>query len=465
MKIEIQNLGAIKQAKINLNKRLTVFCGPNNSGKTYTAFIIHALTKSGLKYFMSESGNTLVSDLIKNQSAVFEVEVDKIWDYRNNELKDIKESLDAIYGVSDEVVTTLFANFSITIEESKSEFAKNILQMNFENELKLNNVIVKIKKEKNTKSIQLSLQNKTVSKESIEMLSLFLNAKLYSLIGFYPFTSSHILPVERNSIYTFSKELSIQKQEFIERAQALGSKSNNRDPFHWLLRSSKRYPMPIRDGLEIAEDLFNYSKNKTEFYQFAEEIENELLQGKVTITKDGDVQFASNKAKSKKIPIHLTASIVKTLSSLIFYLKHIATKNELIIIDEPELNLHPNNQIYLTRIFAKLINKGFRLLISTHSDYIIRELNNLIMASSQNEETQKIAKKFGYQDDVKLPSDNVSAYLFNYKNDKARYVTVSPIQVDDTGFDVETIDETVEKLNDISEQLFYSIKYGVVENE
>lgn len=161
----------------------------------------------------------------------------------------------------------------------------------------------------------------------------------------------------------------------------------------------------------------------------------------------------------------MSASIVKTLSSLIFYLKHIATKNELIIIDEPELNLHPNNQIYLTRIFAKLINKGFRLLISTHSDYIIRELNNLIMASSEKEETQKIVKKLGYQDDEKLKSDNVSAYLFNYKSDKARYVTVSPIQVDDTGFDVETIDETVEKLNNVSEELFYSIKYGIVENE
>lgn len=465
MKIEIQNLGAIKQAEINLNKRLTVFCGPNNSGKTYAAFIIYALTKSGLKYFRSKSKNNLLTELIKNQTATFEIKIDDIWNYRNEELNSITESLDSIYGVSDEISDNLFKDFSIKIIESKSEFSESILKMNFDNELKLNNITIKIRKETNTKSIKLTLKNKTVSKDNIEMLDLFLNAKLYSLIGFYPFTSSHILPAERNSIYTFSKELSIQKQEFFERAQELGSKANNRDPFHWLMKSSKRYPMPIRDGLEIAEDLFNYSKTKTEFHEFAEEIESELLQGKVTITKDGDVQFASNKAKSKKIPIHLSASIVKTLSSLIFYLKHIATKNELIIIDEPELNLHPNNQVYLTRVFAKLINKGFRLLISTHSDYIIRELNNLIMASSDKIEAKTIAKKLGYSADENLKSDSVSAYLFNYKNKTSRNITINPIKVTETGFDVKTIDQTIEKLNDVSEELFYSIKYDAIENE
>lgn len=37
MKIQIQNLGAIKEAELDLGKRLTIFCGSNNSGKTYAA--------------------------------------------------------------------------------------------------------------------------------------------------------------------------------------------------------------------------------------------------------------------------------------------------------------------------------------------------------------------------------------------------------------------------------------------
>ena len=465
MNIELNNLGAIKNAKIDLSKRLTVFCGPNNSGKTYAAFIVYALTKSSFKYFKTDNQKKLVQELIENQTTEFEINLEEVWNYRAEEVKTLRTSLNSIFGISEEIANSLFEEFSITILETKKEFKKNILNMNFVNQLKLQNFNIEIIKKVNENKIRLNFNDKTVSKDNIEILELFLVSKLYSLIAFYPFTSSHILPVERNSIYTFSKELSIQKQEFFDRAKELGNKKNSKDPFHWLMRRSSRYPMPIRDGLEIAEDLYNYTKTKTEFYEFAEEIENELLQGKIIITKDGDVQFASVKAKRKRIPIHLTASIVKTLSSLIFYLKHIATKNELIIIDEPELNLHPNNQVYLTRIFAKLIDKGFRVLISTHSDYIIRELNNLIMASSKNKGVSETALKLGYTNDMKLESNLIGAYLFNFKNKSSRSVTVSPIKITETGFDVETIDNTVESLNEISEELFYSIKYGIADNE
>lgn len=46
MKINIKGLGAIKEATIDLNKSLTVFCGHNNTGKTYVSYIIYALTLS-----------------------------------------------------------------------------------------------------------------------------------------------------------------------------------------------------------------------------------------------------------------------------------------------------------------------------------------------------------------------------------------------------------------------------------
>jgi predicted ATPase len=461
MKIKLENLGAIKDADFDLSKRLIVFCGPNNSGKTYAAFIIYALTKSSIQYFRSQSQNAFIQQLIKNQKANFRIQVKEIWNFRESELEKVKKSLDSIFGISEDVQKSLFDDFSIKVNQTEKEFEESILQMNFKNDIKINNTLIHLEKKANTKEIQLGLKEKTVQKKDIEVLELFLRSKLYSLIAFYPFTSSHILPVERNSIYTFSKELSIQKQEFLDRAQELSSKNSNRDPFHWLMRRSTRYPMPIRDGLEIAEDLNNFSKTKTDFFELAEEIENELLQGKVVVNKEGEVQYSSSKAKTKRIPIHLTASIVKTLSSLVFYLKYIATHNELIIIDEPELNLHPNNQVYLTRIFAKLINSGFRLLISTHSDYVIREINNLIMASSTKDGVNTKAKELGYDETMNLPHSKVGAYLFNFKNKSSRKVIVEPIEVSETGFDVKTIDSTIDKLNETSEELFHVINYGL----
>src|SRR5690554_2377434 len=115
MKIEIQNLGAIRQAEIDLSKRLTIFCGPNNSGKTYVAFIIYALTKSGLKYFRTSSKNEVIPELINHQKAIYKINSENIWKYRNDELKGLKESLDSIYGISEEVVKNLFNDFDLKI--------------------------------------------------------------------------------------------------------------------------------------------------------------------------------------------------------------------------------------------------------------------------------------------------------------------------------------------------------------
>jgi len=444
---------------------LTVFCGPNNSGKTYVAFLIYSLTELGAAGVSLRDSNNIhlsIKDLIKNKKSIIKIDVEDLWKYRTSEIETIRKSLNSIYGISNETVEKLFGEFNLEILETKAQLKKSIKSMSFDHTMPVGDSLsLKITKKVSATDIEVSALGDKITKENIRYIELFLQGQLMALMAFYPFTSSHILPVERNSIYTFSKELSLKKQEFVDKAQALNT-NGSKDSFHWLMKRATRYPMAIRDGLQISEDLSNFSMQKTDFHNFAEEIEQVLLQGKVSVTKEGEVQFASDKAKRKKIPIHLSASIVKTLSGLVFYLKYMAAKNDLIIIDEPELNLHPNNQVILARIFAKMLNKGFRLLISTHSDYIIRELNNLMMLSSAKEGIEDIIKKYNYSADEKINPEQVSAYLFNYKG-KAKSVTVNPIPITEEGFEVVTIDHTIDKLNEISEELFYTLKYGVSE--
>ena len=57
----------------------------------------------------------------------------------------------------------------------------------------------------------------------------------------------------------------------------------------------------------------------------------------------------------------------------VFYLKHVAAPGQLIIIDEPELNLHPSRQIMMARLLTMLVKFGLRVMITTHSDYIVRK--------------------------------------------------------------------------------------------
>lgn len=451
MKININNFGAVKDAKIDLSKKLSIFCGPNNTGKTYIAYLLYGILKEKA---ISEDAlnnnfitNKLYKELIENHELIVPITLESLKKIQSDIPKILKRNIPKIFGLAEKESEKIFNSFNVTIENSDKDLERNILKAEYQIvELKG----LSIKKLKDSNEIVIKLTSDSIEK-NIPLL--IINALCSYVIWqcfVYPLKDVTILPVERNSIYTFSKELSLKTHKILDDIR------NLTDPNDLSKRRITRYPQPIRDGLETAEDIFNLSKKESKYYAFAEQLESELLHGKIYVNKDGEVQFASDKAKSKKLPVHLSASIVKTLSSLVFYLKHLAKENDLIIIDEPELNLHPDNQILITKIFARLLNEGFRLLISTHSDYIIRELNNLIMLSSTKEEVKKIAEEFNYNTSEKINYKDVGAYLFNYKS-KTK-VSVSELEVLETGFSVETIDNTINNLNEKSEELYFALK-------
>ena len=87
------------------------------------------------------------------------------------------------------------------------------------------------------------------------------------------------------------------------------------------------------------------------------------------------------------------------MSHLYFYLGYTLSDDlvNFLIIDEPESHLDTANQIQLARLVARLVNSGVKVLITTHSDYIVREINNLIMLSSPLEDGDKVRLKMGYK--------------------------------------------------------------------
>jgi predicted ATPase len=52
----------------------------------------------------------------------------------------------------------------------------------------------------------------------------------------------------------------------------------------------------------------------------------------------------------------------------------------LIIIEEPEAHLHPDIQIKLLKQFAELAKNDVKFIITTHSNYMFHQFNNLIIA-------------------------------------------------------------------------------------
>lgn len=458
MKIQIKELGAIKEATIDLDKKLTIFCGPNGTGKTYMAYILYSLTKLNNKSIGLRLDEDFIKKLVEGDTTTIPLDIDLIWDFRNKEVDSIRENLWNLFAIPENKSKDFFAKTEINILETKDEFHHNINKIAIEGTIKFYDYAFSLKKDPGLNEMTISISESLIkNREFYNFMEIVFLSRLYSILAFYPITSSTIFPVERNSIYTFSNELSIRKNDALEHIQAITNKKDF-NLFDLVFKRTTRYPQPIRDGLEVAEDLDNIKQRTSEYFEYATEIENELLKGKVTITDEGNVEFVSTKAPRVKLSFHQSSSIVKTLASLVIYLKYRATKNDLVIIDEPELNLHPDNQVRLARVFARLVNKGLRLVISTHSDYIIREFNNLIMVSSENLSSTK--EELGYREDEFLQIADVGAYMFNYKNDKAKQTEVKAIKIDQYGFEVSTLDRTIEDLNKRSDELYYNLKYG-----
>jgi predicted ATPase len=67
--------------------------------------------------------------------------------------------------------------------------------------------------------------------------------------------------------------------------------------------------------------------------------------------------------------------------------------NVLLIIEEPEANVHPEAQIRLMELFLELAFSGeekVKLIITTHSDTILDRLNNSIISRETHEDNLQI---------------------------------------------------------------------------
>lgn len=137
--------------------------------------------------------------------------------------------------------------------------------------------------------------------------------------------------------------------------------------------------------------------------------------------------------------------MVAELTPLVLYLKHIINHKftgqddfslifgnskrkggfDVLFIEEPEAHLHPEVQVELMKVFAKLTKHNLKIFITSHSNYMFHELNNIILEKG-------------------IDTKNIAIYhLIQSKNGS----TVNlDMKVTDEGIDDGNFQETSEKL-------------------
>lgn len=160
-------------------------------------------------------------------------------------------------------------------------------------------------------------------------------------------------------------------------------------------------------------------------------IEAKLLRGTICIeqTPIGYPSFTYRPSAWKEdIPLMQTSAMVSELAPIVLYLQRIVHDGDLLIIEEPESHIHPQMQVTLAKIIAEIVRRGVRVIVTTQSDWFIDQIGNLVMLSGIPSED-----RHDITDGTALEKSEVGVWLFEEVGGNGN-VHVTEIDVDpDTG--------------------------------
>jgi predicted ATP-dependent endonuclease of OLD family len=444
-KVSFNNLGVIKQGNLELND-FTLLCGANNTGKTYVMYSLYALLDKGFNVNFN-----FVKDLVRqlSQETVCQYNIQNlISDNYDNILEEITQGINKhlpnLFGVeSDE-----FRQTQIKLKLDIDLILANITNHPWQSRISLGNKesdwFLDIQKPENDTNVTFTMRDDKGIPHNL--LTELISGEITRLIFNKKNQNCFLIPAERGGLNLFFKELSSIRNRLLHHAQK--DKISPMEVLKDIIKS--RYAEPISDYIEFLNDLNNTKKRKSDYQIQAQDIQKKIINGKYEIDRYGDIFFSPYRSNNKKMPLHFTSSTVKTLFSLVFYLEHLAQPGDYLMIDEPELSLHPDNQRNLARVLAKLVNNGVKVVLSTHSPYFVRELNNLIMLNKSFIKAGELRQRYGYEPGESLNPEKVSAYLFDQK-------TIKQMEIDpNEGIIAETFDNVINNLNQSSNDIYYA---------
>ena len=437
MKIKFSNLGSIQETELDL-RPLTVIIGPNNSGKTYIAYSIYGLWQRVTRTLNMYKGQL---DFKQENQGGWSLQIDNnLLDFFVRDAEEMAKSFQgsSLESFFQDSSHKLFSKtlFSIIISRQEVEDAINILTQQESFFLEIFHlsygisIKLKISRQNNTLFFKTQSQNQenniNENKILIEDFYKTNTPEIYfiDVIKQIIFsTKIFAFPAERNAFINTYKMLANRRYQLLKQTQRqlLSISSSERQLDILKEQGDIRYPQPVEDFLDFLSEIElqeipkTNSSNKNEFQKLADEIEKQLQNKNKTnlkSTKLGGKEIKVLVKKGLEIDIYNASSSIKQLAPLLLYLRYRASKGDFLVIDEPEMNLHPESQAKLLEALSILVNLGVRILLTTQSPYVMAHLNNLVNGNHENPEILKRQSSSLYLQDERafLPIDQVSAY-------------------------------------------------------
>ena len=148
------------------------------------------------------------------------------------------------------------------------------------------------------------------------------------------------------------------------------------------------------------------------------------------------------------LPLITTSSMVSELAPVVLYLRYVVQPGDVLIIEEPESHLHPAMQVEFIRHLIAAVRAGIRVMITTHSEWVLDELANLVRVSQVPE-----SRRNGIDGaDFSLAPEQLGVWLFEPKQrPRGSVVREIPFDEDFGGFRSGFDDVAMNTYNDYAE--------------
>lgn len=123
------------------------------------------------------------------------------------------------------------------------------------------------------------------------------------------------------------------------------------------------------------------------------------------------------------MPVSAAAASIREIAPLQILAKKQDVSRCAILVEEPEAHLHPLKQRMMADIIGALSHNGAIMQITTHSDYFLRRLNELIMFAKAKKTTddpdklRTLSKKVNIVEDMSIDESIIGAYLLRKQAD------------------------------------------------
>ena len=415
--IAVENFGPIEKAEMDL-RPLTVFVGESNTGKTYLSALIYALQNAFGGFARIPLPHAVIL-LLKQSRFRFQTELDdetletlkKLNTYEQPfKFSDLPQWLRThilrAFNNSELFESKLKRCFNLgSISElirftgSKGNELRVSLKVGEENqplwnfEMKDSGSDITVDGNVNEGMI-LRIKDDTVSQGILDLedLEALLRVNGSHMPDFY------YLPAPRGGIM---ETRGVIISSLVESATRVGL-----ERFH----EDSTLSGVIADFLK---QIINYDERRVpsdEMSGVAKVLEDEVLRGEIEVRRpaSGYPEFRYRPQKVEQaLRMSQSSSMVSELAPLVLFLRGIVQPGDTLIIEEPEAHLHPAAQTKVALTLARLVRIGVRVIITTHSDWLLEQIGNLVREG----EVMKLGKNKA-EPETWLTKEEVGAWWF-----------------------------------------------------